>query len=377
MFSFGKFIESYKRDGRFVYQTVLSFVQKAKNIKYIKNRFLFNKSQQLNFISDFSSFYQTSNAKSAAQAIIDSVDKAGDAPLKKYVAKDILDALNNGYEVSDGMVRWFDSDALQIYRAGEKAGRIQKVLSIYAEQFQQIKEFKKSLISKMKLGIYMASVGLIGLIVLAKGDWLNFPKIKPVSQWDDVSQYAYELSYMLNDNIHLSLLLIIVYKLYVRFLRSNTSDIRMRLDDYFPLSIFKGLEALRFMKMLTVLKNAHVGDYAAIRIIHENSCEYLRYYTEEMQANLNTGHADLFEVLDVGLLPPRLMSRIGSVAKASGNEAKLNALMVVSEYAEQEISFAMKKASFYLATLGWVIGGYLMGTLLVGFVLTTLSLSSM
>lgn len=371
------FIESYKRDFRFVTQSIQVFLKKIKNIKYLFNRYRFNKGEQLSFVSDFSSFYETSNAKDAAKAIIDSVEKAGDKPLKKYVATDILNSLNEGYEVSDGMVKWFDSDALQIYRAGEKAGRIQKVLSIYAEQFQQIKEFKKSLISKMKLGIYMGSVGLIGLIVLARGEWLNFPKIKPVSEWDDVSQYAYELSYMLNENIHLSLLLIVVYKLYLKFLRDNTSAIRMQLDDYFPLSIFKGLEALRFMKMLTVLKNAHVGDYAAIRIIHENSSKYLRQYTEEMQDNLNTGHADLFEVLDVDLLPPRLMSRIGAVSKASGNEAKLNALMVVSKYAEEEISYAMKKASFYLAAMGWVLGGYLMGTLLVGFVLTTLSLSSM
>lgn len=180
---------------------------------------------------------------------------------------------------------------------------------------------------------------------------------------------------MLNDNIGLLSFSIVLWKIYTYFLNNNTSEIRIALDDYFPLSIFKGLQALRFVKMFTVLKNANTGDYKAIRIIHENSCKYMQYYTEQMQDNLKVGYAELPEVLDVGLLPPRLMSRLGAISKASGNEAKLKSLMVVSDYASKEVDFALKKSSFYLAGLGWLIGGSLTFLLLVGFILTTLSFS--
>ena len=378
MANFPGFLSKYSNDIKFVVHGFRQFIDKVKNYKYYINKAQFKRSEQLDFIIDFSSFYETSSAADASRAIIKSVEEAGDKPLKKIVAQDILDSLNQGREVSDGMSRWFAQDALQIYRAGEKTGRIQKVLSIYAKQFEQIKQFKKSIISNMKLGLIMGFIGLGGLLGLANGDWLNFAKIKPVAQWPDVSQYAYDISYMLNDNIVLILFsLIILWKMYSYFLQNNTSTARIAADDYFPLSIFKGLEALRFIKMLTVLKNANVGDYKAIRIIHENSCRYMRYYTEKMQDNLNVGHAELSEVLDVGLLPPRLMSRLGSVSKASGNEAKLKSLMIVSDYAEKEIEFTLKKSSLFLAAIGWVVGGFLLFVLLVGFMLTTLSFSSM
>ena len=372
------FLSQYTNDIKFALQGVKLFLEKVKDIRYYANKMQFSRSQQLDFISDFSSFYQTSSAADAAKAIIISVEEAGDKPLKKIVAQDILDSLNQGHEVSDGMSKWFAKDALQIYRAGEKAGRIQQVIAIYAQQFQQIRKFKLSIISNMKLGLVMTGIGLSGLLALAKADWLNFDKIKPVVQWPEPSRYAYDISYMLNDNLMIILIsLAISWKAYTYFLANNTSSIRIAVDNYFPLSMFKGLEGLRFIKMLAVLKNANVGDYNAIRIIHENSCKYMRYYTEKMQDNLNQGRADLSEVLDVGLLPPRLMSRLGSVSKASGNEAKLKSLMVVSDYAEKEIEFSLKKSSVFLAAIGWVVGGFLLFTLLVGFMLTTLSFSSM
>lgn len=372
-----QFFSQYSNDFKFISQGFSKFIGEIKNIKYHWNRFRFTKNEQLNFIIDFASFYETGSAKDACLAIVKSVEQAKDKPLKKLVALDILDSLNKGYEVSDGMNKWFDQDALQVYRAGEKTGRIQKVLTVYAEQFEQIRVFKMGIISRAKLGLIMAGIGTTGLLALAKADWLKFPRMKPVAEWPDISQAAYQISYMLNDNIELLSFSIVFWKIYTYFLNNNTSETRIALDNYFPLSIFKGLQALRFVKMFTVLKNANTGDYKAIRIIHENSCKYMQYYTEQMQDNLKVGYAELPEVLDVGLLPPRLMSRLGAISKASGNEAKLKSLMVVSEYASKEVDFSLKKSSFYLAGLGWLIGGTLTFLLLVGFILTTLSFTRM
>ena len=159
------------------------------------------------------------------------------------------------------------------------------------------------------------------------------------------------------------------------FIENNTSPVRMKIDGVFPLSLFKGFQALRFMKILTVLKTARCGDFTAVRIIHDNSSKYIRHFTVKMQERLNTGVGDIGEIIDVNLLPPRLISRVYAVAKASGDEAKIQALQTASDYAEDEIEMSLARSKAILTIVGWVIGGSSVGILLIGFLTTTLSLS--
>jgi type II secretory pathway component PulF len=287
-----------------------------------------------------------------------------------------VDALNEGKDVSDGMEKWFDKDAVQIYRAGEKAGNIEEVLKIYATQFEQISAFKKSLMAGLKMPSIMFFAGIVGLSAMAQSNWLGFPKVKPVESWLPPAQFAYDLSFIINDNFTVFTIWTFIFiRLYTWFVENNTSKFRMKIDGVFPLSLFKGFQALRFIKILTVLKTARCGDFAAVRIIHNNSSKYIKYFTTKMQEKLNVGVGDLGEVIDINLLPSRLISRVYAVAKASGDEAKIQALQTASDYAQNEIEMTLARSKAVLTIVGWVIGGSAIGTLMIGFLTTTLSLS--
>jgi type II secretory pathway component PulF len=366
----------YYRDIVFVFDNVRLQFNKVKDVKFLINRYKFNKSKQLEFIIDFSSFLKSSGPLFACESIIGGVEAAKDSPLKKYVALAIVDALNEGKDVSDGMEKWFDKDAVQIYRAGEKAGNIEEVLQIYATQFEQISAFKKSLMAGLKMPGIMFFTGLAGLSAMAQSNWLGFPKVKPVEAWLPPAQFAYDFSFIIKDNFTVfSLWLFVAIRFYMWCVENNTSEFRMKLDDVFPLSLFKGFQALRFIKILTVLKTARCGDYSAVRIIHDNSSKYIRHFTTKMQEKLNTGVGDIGEVIDINLLPPRLISRIYAVAKASGDEAKIQALQTASDYAQNEIEMTLARSKAVLTIVGWVVGGSAIGTLMIGFLTTTLSLS--
>jgi type II secretory pathway component PulF len=370
------FLSGYYRDIVFIFDKMGLQFSKVKDFRYHINRFRFDKTKQLEFIIDFSSFLKSSGPLFACESIIGGVEASKDSPLKKYVAQSIIEALNEGKDVSDGMKRWFDKDAVQIYRAGELAGNIEEVLMIYSKQFEQISAFKKSLFSGLKMPAIMLLAGISGLCAMARNNWMDFPKFKDVSTWLPPAQFSYELSFTINDNITVvSVWILILYKIYMWLIENNTSSTRMMFDSVFPLSLFKGFQALRFIKILTVLKTARCGDFMAVRIIHENSSKYIRYFTSIMQEKLNTGVADIGEVIDVNLLPPRLISRVYAVAKASGDEAKIQALQTASDYAENEIAMTLARSKAILTIVGWVVGGTAIGTLMIGFLTTTLSIS--
>jgi type II secretory pathway component PulF len=159
------------------------------------------------------------------------------------------------------------------------------------------------------------------------------------------------------------------------YIENDTSLIRMKMDNVFPLSLFKGFQALRFIKILTVLKTARCGDFSAVRIIHDNSSKYIQHFTSKMQGKLNSGVGDLGDVIDIDLLPPRLISRVYAVGKANGDEAKIQALQTASDYAQGEIEMTLARSKAILTFVGWVVGGSAIGTLMIGFLTTTLSLS--
>tara|TARA_Y100001934_G_C12305739_1_gene752315 strand:- start:309 stop:1430 length:1122 start_codon:yes stop_codon:yes gene_type:complete len=369
--------EGYKRDISYAFERVGIQFSKVRNIRYHFNRFLFNKNKQLEFIIDFASFLKTASAFKACQAIINGVEKSNDSPLKKYVAQSIIDALDEGREVSDGMKPWFDKDALQIYKAGEIAGNIEEVIQIYAEQFEQIRTFKKDLFSGLKMPAFFTMVAITGFYSLASVDWLGFPKFKDVSLWLTPAQFAYKTSYVVHAHIDKLLLIPFIVKAYKWFVDNATFDLRFVLDRFFPLSIYKGFQALRFTKIMTVLKTARTGDFNAVSIIHDNSSRYIRHFTDQMKDRLNEGRAELGDIVDVNLLPPRLIARMYAVSKAVGDEAKIKALQIASQYAEKEIAFSLSRSKTLLTLMGWLIGAGTVGTLVIGFLLTTLSLSSL
>lgn len=346
------------------------------DLKKFWYRVVFSRKKQAEFILDFSSFLKTGSAKNACESIIIGVEKSSDEKTKSLVAGSILNSLEEGGKVSDGMKGWFRPDIQQIYRAGEKANRIEDVLSIYSKQEEQVSAFKKSFLMGLKLPAQLFVIGTLGYIGMWKANWLGFPAIKPVNEWVEFSQYAYYISEFVSENIgYIALITTGLFWSVSMFSQKSVSPLRMAVENIFPFNIVKAMLALRFIKIMAVLKTAKLGDFEAVNIFQESTSNYGKYYTKKMKTNLNSGAKQLADTCDVDLLPPRLMSRLHAVSRASGDEARLKALYSAADYAEKEISLMLGKVKFYMNAVILIITAIYASLFLVGFALVQMSLT--
>ncbi|GAC03445.1 MAG: hypothetical protein CL578_06060 [Alteromonadaceae bacterium] len=370
-------ISRYLDDVRFIIDRLYSKVVALSDIRYLYLRFVFNRSKQFKFIEDYASFLETTSDAYACQSIIDGVDLSNDAPIKKNVANSILDALNDGKKASFGMEKWFDGDILDLYKAGEKSGDIKKVLDIFLEQETSLREFKNQFLGKFLAPGYILFSGIGFAIYLGKSDFMGFANFTPVSKWSDISQFCYSLSIFLADyyiSIFLAMLFLIVTWKQVAF--NAIGKHRAILDRCPPFSIFKAYQSLSILKLIAIIKATKASDQKAILVAHANSNKYVQSFTSVMLNSLDLGETQLARVLDVGLFPARLMSRLYSVSRIPDDQSKNRALLIVTKQAESEAKLHLSKTQFWLMVMSWLLAVAITGITVIGFALVILNLKT-
>lgn len=366
-----------QQDLRYIGDRIATNVLKLRDFKQYWRRFLFNRSRQYEFIKDYYSFLMSSSHFEACKAIIDGVDAVNDNPLKKYVAQAIKNGLDEGHNASYGMRHWFDDDIVQIFRAGEQAGNLENVLDIYSKEEEKHKSFVQSLFGGVKTQAVMVSGATIAYLLLASINWMGFPEFTAVSNWAEPSQKAYAMSQTVYNNIVIILIILVGGFWFINNRMKNyTGSFREVLDKLPPFSIYKSLQALRFFKLYVVLKTAKESDQRAFRIAYDNGSKYLQDYVSLMEGELHQGEDNIGNLLDVGLLPKRLVSRLFTVSRQANDEARIRVLLDIANYAEKEVDLALGNTLMYLKMAAWMFALWYGGTLLVGFALVTQSVSA-
>jgi type II secretory pathway component PulF len=370
-------ISRYKDDISFWLDTLLAKAIKYGNVKQHINRLRFNRTKQFRFIEDYASFLETTSDAYACKNIIDGVDLSKDDQIKKVVAKSILDALDEGKKASLGMRPWFDSDILDIYRAGEQSRDIKRVLNIFLEQEKKLKEFKGEFVKKLVMPGYWLLAGIGCGAYLGSSDFMGFATMIPPSKWPSISKLSLDISYFIAGNgkllTFLCGLLLLGWKMTAE---SYIGMLRPKLDKVAPFNIYKSFKSLSVIKLIAILKSTMASDLRAIEVAKVNSNQYVNTFIEPMISKLEKGESQLARAMDTGLFPPRLMSRLYSISTVPGDEAKNRALLLVTEQAESEIRLQLRRTVMILSFVSWLIAIGLTGTILIGFAMLILNIQS-
>jgi type II secretory pathway component PulF len=376
--SLNSILAQYKGDFSYWLDNVRLTSRELLNIKERYKRLRFNRNKQYLFIIDYLTNVKFSSAKNALNTIIIGVDKSGDDPLKKEVAIDMLAALKEGESILVGMRKWFNRDLLEIFAAGEQSNQLTQVLELYIKQERTMKEYAGKLLKKMVVPAYIFTVAIVAAFYLVSTDFLGFESFAKVDVWPEPSQRMYHTSTFLVGWFELiTLVLTVAIVGAKRLLKSNTSSLRLTLDRAFPFKLYKVLTSVKVFQLMAILKITGRSNADVVATVQRNSNPYVRYFFNLMQRNVERGLQNFGEVIDVGLFPPRLVSRVYGAYEQADESVVAEALIQISDTAEKEAEQSLGRVQILLPLCSWLVAGGLVYTILYGLGILIINSSSL
>lgn len=337
-------------------------------IKKFRRTYGFNNKRQFEFIIDFSSWLDDgSGPKDACMSIINSARSQGIDSIEAKVAASIYKSLREGKTVSVGMEDWFDQKVVQMFKIGQDADVLPQVVSSYLEDVEEMNKIKSEFISALlkPLGFTVALILLLGAI-----GQLAMPlaiEMKPIFQYPPLFIMLYEVSTVIAAILPYSFILIIGAFIGYRHLRDNyIGPLRDKLNNYFPLSIFKALSAMSMLKNIAIMIKANQSLSQACGQLRRESTPFMQYHYEKVIANCAKGDGSAAKLLDTGLLSPRLYERLANASNIQGENAKTNAIAIAGKRSGEEAVKSLQVTKYVAVSISWITTGILLSLLLLG-----------
>jgi type II secretory pathway component PulF len=363
-------------------QTLLSSIEQfaskygfgAEDFTKIYRSMRFNKQDQIEYLTDFLTWIEDgNNPMQAAKGVVAGVDGQKEKPVQWYVSEEIMEVLEDGRPIVDGMRGWFSEEICSLFESAKDSDSriIKSMLTEYLGQQKLLKEVKSALISPIKQPLIYSLFAFIGLYSLTTGMLPMFFDIVPIQRWDELTQDVYALMLWLNDTyLYIFLVSAILFFTFKHQLTSNTSSLRLKLDDYYPLNLHRNIVAMRLMKFIGILVMMNDNPATAIRRVMSSATPWEHYHLDLMLENLTKGEQNIAKVMDTGLLPKAVLHRLGSIANVSSDDLKKIAISHAADRSGGEIVKGMKKVTLIATVLAWL----LLLTLAITAVLTFVSI---
>lgn len=332
--------------------------QTWERVKRFFRTFGFTKQRQFEFVQDFSSWLNDGCSPSQACRSIMDAGK-GDKRLQHEVnaATSIYDALKRGQSISEGMVDWFDSDVVTLFDAGQQAGSkaLTRVVNEYLKQEIEIKRAKAEFWKPVKQPLFylvmvFGFMMAMGLFVLPQ-----FSDLMPVERMTFSVRFVLGFSgwvtlmwpYIVVAFLAASLL---VY----HFFMNNTSKLRLSLDAYFPLNIYRNFAAMKTMKTLGILVETRYNLHKAATELKRHSNGYMVHHLNHIIRETQFGESDLGESLNSGLLNKRLMFRLRNAANSPDQDRKKSAISIAADRSGDEAVRALIGTRQFVSFFLWL-----------------------
>ena len=337
-------------------------------IKKYKRTYGFNSKRQFEFIIDFSTWLDDgSGPKDACMSIINSARSQGVDSIEAKVAASIYKALREGKTVSVGMEDWFDQKVVQMFKIGQDADVLPQVVSSYLEDEAEMKKIKSQFITALlkPLGFTIALILILGAI----GQWA-MPlaiEMKPIFQYPPLFIMLYEISTLLAAVLPYCSTFIIGTFIGYKHLRDNyIGPHRDKLNNYFPLSIFKALSAMTMLKNIAIMIKANQSLSQACNQLRREATPFMQYHYAKVIANCAKGDGSAAKLLDTGLLSPRLYERLENASNIQGEDAKTNAIAIAGKRSGEEAVKSLQVTKYVAVSVSWITTGLLLSILLLG-----------
>lgn len=221
--------------------------------------------------------------------------KRNNKSVAEFVLKDIKSKVSNGKTFADAVKSWVPALDYTIIFSAEKAGKLPEILRLINDIDDMKSDLKKQFLGGLiSPAILLAAVyGL--LFYLGK---YALPSILQITK--HVSGFAVILIYMtkFTDSIWLFLVPVIVIALVIAIIYSFpvlTGDVRKKLDNIFPWTIYRKFTGAIWLIGLSGLISAGVNETQALKEMTDYSNNYLKErlktFYKGMQNGLNLGEA--------------------------------------------------------------------------------------
>lgn len=319
----------------------------------------FNKKRQFEFIQDFSSWL--SDGCSPEQACCSIIESGkGEKRLEHEVkaASSIYVALKRGQTISEGMVDWFSPEVVMLFDAGQQAGAdvLTRVIKEYLNQETEIKRAKAEFWRPIKqpltyLLMVFAFMAVMGLFVLPQfSDFMSPEKmafsIRFVLGFGDWAKATWP---------YVLVALLVLFAAGGHFVSTNTSKLRLSLDGYFPLNIYKNFAAMKMLKTLGILVEYRYNVHAAAVELKRNSSGYMIYHLNHIIRETQFGVSDLGDALNSGLLNKRLMFRLRNAVNSPDQDRKKAAISIAADRSGDEAVTALIGTRQFIAFFLWIV----------------------
>lgn len=321
----------------------------------------FTKQRQFEFVQDFSSWLN--DGCSPSQACISIIDAGkGEKRLDQEVkaATCIYKSLKRGETISEGMVEWFEPEVVTLFDAGQQAGSkaLTHVVNEYLKQEVEIKKAKAAFWSPVKqplsyVFMVVAFMMVMGLFVLPQFSALMPPEkmtfsVKFVLGFSEWAKGFYP---------YIVLFCFVAFLVGLHFITSNTSTVRLAIDDYFPLNIYRNFAAMKTLKTLGILVETRYNLHKAAVELKRNSNNYMTHHLNHIIRETQFGESDLGEALNSGLLNKRLMFRLRNAANSPDQRRKKSAISIAADRSGEEAVRALIGTRQFVAVFLWIVMG--------------------
>lgn len=321
--------------------------------------FGFGEKKQLEFLQDFSSWINDGcSPRQACASIMEGAKNQRSLKQEYDAAKNISDALSAGDNISVGMSEKFNPTVVTLFEAGQKAGKdsLTRVINEYLKQEAVISEAKKQFWKPIKqpmiyfFGAFLFLIGM-GSVVIGQ-----FTDLIPIERMGSTVIFVKNLSDFTITNFPLILSFLgITWVLFKYFVMNNTSHLRLRFDNYFPLNIYKNFECMKTLKTLGILVETRYNLRQASLELKKNSSRYINYHLDFVIAKTQFGETDLANALDSGLLSKRLMFRLRNAANSPDQSSKKAAISIAADRSGDEAVRDLMNTRNYVTLFFWLI----------------------
>lgn len=305
------------------------------SLKRVVRTWGFNKKKQLEFITDFSSWLNDGCSPSqACKSMIDSGAGIQGVQSEVSAATSIYNALSRGKSISEGMGDWFDPEVVMLFDVGQKAGSetLTRVVNEYIRHEENLIEAKSEFWRPIKqpLMYWVMTIGFMvmlgafvlpqfSLILSAENTSFSMKVVTGFSNWI-FSNLPY---------VFLSLVLLFIF--VSNFIKTNVSVYRLKMDNYFPLNIYRNFAAMRTLKTLGIMVEVRYNVHKAAAELKAYSNSYMKYHLNHIVVKTQFGVDDLGAALDSGLLNRRLMFRLRNAADSPDQNTKKSAISIAAD----------------------------------------------
>jgi len=211
---------------------------------------LFDVKQQQAFLEDIASLVEDGVPLKQALETCVKVNQGAEQAL----AKAMLEKIAQGDHVAEAMKGWYPPAIVEIIRAGEEGGILAQTLHAATASLTKRESAFSALFNMFVYPVTVLFMALGVSIFINHSIFDSFRAITPVAHWPEDAQTLAGIANFIESWWWVLLLTIgILIFLFVRILRDYVGDIRPWLDKLPIWSLYRQLNAARFMETLGLL----------------------------------------------------------------------------------------------------------------------------